>query len=182
METRFKEHIEKYLADGKIVESQFGDIMARYAEKIEPASKEDDMKKHIDIYFHQKPNDRLFNTNKEKIRIDVKGLKRHNQTDELSNPEIHWIELLNVNGKDGWLYGQADYFAFEQPDTWVIVKRTKVVQLCDEKIVDENLYNYKNGFYTLYRREKHNRLDIITEVPSSDLISIAELIIQKNIQ
>ena len=48
------------------------------------------------------------------------------------------IELKNVHGNIGWLYGEANYFAFETVDYWIIVEKLLLQELiadkCKEKI------------------------------------------------
>ena len=63
---------------------------------IEEASKEDDIYRHIDIWVGANS-------------FDVKAAKKTNRSDLLPNYDIHWIELRNVHGDKGWLFGQADY-------------------------------------------------------------------------
>lgn len=71
---------------------------------IEEASKEDDIYRHIDIWVGANS-------------FDVKAAKKTNRSDLLPNYDIHWIELRNVHGDKGWLFGQADYIAFELETT-----------------------------------------------------------------
>ena len=41
------------------------------------------------------------------VGVDVKG---NNLPDEI------WVEFINVNGKKGWLHGEAKYIAFDVPE------------------------------------------------------------------
>lgn len=103
-----------------------------------------------------------------KGKYDVKALRKVNRHDSEVNPEIQWIELLNVNGNKGWLFGKADYIVFEHTNQWVIVKRTDLV-----KYIKSNTKNdicLYPEVHKLYRRR--NRDDLITLVPFSDLIQI----------
>ena len=129
------------------------------------ATVEEDMREHWDCEII---------IDNRKMKVDVKGLKRENKNDSTLNEKTHWVELKNVNGRDGWLYGKADSFAFEMYNYWLVVDRIELIKLINEKIVRE----YKKGeFYHLYQRQ--NRKDEITLVPTSDLEKIAWKKIEK---
>lgn len=61
------------------------------------SSRDDDMKRHIDFYVTR---------GNQTLKVELKGLKR------LVDDGLFLIELRNVNGDAGWLYGEADQVAF----------------------------------------------------------------------
>lgn len=129
------------------------------------SSPEEDMKEHWDCEIV---------IDNQKMKVDVKGLKRLSKDNPLPNENSHWVELKNVNGNIGWLYGKADAFAFELYNYWLIVKKNELVNLINKNIVRE----FKKGeFYHLYRRQ--NRKDEIVLVPTSDLEKISWKKIEK---
>jgi hypothetical protein len=113
----------------------------------------------------------------DKVKVDVKGAKKINRYDQAPHHDTHYIEFRNVRGNKGWVYGEADYIAFEYYDTFVFVKRVYIIELCKSKILDKSIKNYKS-IYGLYRRE--GREDLITLIPTKDLIDISTRILHKN--
>jgi hypothetical protein len=106
------------LAQGKAKEEEF----KKFFKKVFDAYVQQDMKEHWDFG----------------VRFDVKMIKsvrRHQQKDE----NIHWVELKNVNGEQGWLYGEADFFAFELEDYWVIVSREELARIYRKKMRRKNM-------------------------------------------
>lgn len=77
----------------------------------------------------------------------------------------------------GWLYGKADYIAFETLTNWLVVRRKDIINLIDLKVVDRTISKSKD-FYTCYQRD--GRQDIIVKIPTSDLEKIARLKLDKN--
>lgn len=131
----------------------FGDVIS--------STNKEDKKEHWDILVQYK--------------IDVKGLKKIRRSDAESNENIHWVEIKNVEGLSGWLYGEADYFAFETFDYFIIVEKNKLQKLIAEKTT--KTYTENPTLYFLYKRE--SRKDVLTLVKTIDLIYISDEIICK---
>lgn len=117
------------------------------------------------------------------IKIDVKAQKRKNRSDANSQSEIIWIEFKNVRGYKGWLYGDADLVAFEQPDSFVLIKRTVLAELCErlvglerDQITIENSTGTR-GLYKLYNRP--GRSDVLTMIKMDDILSESHKILNK---
>lgn len=110
-------------------------------------------------------------------KIDVKGLKKIDRTDPNENEDWHWIELKGNTGKNGWLYGQADYFAFETFNYWIIVHKKDLQQFINTFVEKDKIYDTKIP-YKLYQRK--DRKDLITLISTIDLCSIASSIIRKD--
>ena len=62
------------------------------------------------------------------IKIDVKAIKKDDEN-------IHFVEFKNVLGKKGWLYGDADGFAFETKDYWIEVKKDDLQEIMYQGIM-----------------------------------------------
>jgi hypothetical protein len=155
---------------GKEKEIEFSELLlSEYGGEVLKSSKEDDMYNHIDIIWTYKNNSYSF---------DIKGAKKASRSDYVPDYNIHWIELQNVRGNLGWLYGKADYIAFETLDDWLVVKRTDIINLIDKKVIDKLISKSKN-FYTYYQRD--NRQDIVVKVPTDDLRRIARKILLKKV-
>jgi hypothetical protein len=114
------------------------------------SSTQEDIELHID-YWVTRPQG---NTS-----VDVKGQKQ--------NEEI-WVELKNVRGNDGWLYGHAGYIAFEMASLngFVVVSRNELV-LFAESMIDKKFVPKNDAYLKLYQRE--GRFDVISRLELTDL-------------
>jgi hypothetical protein len=152
---------EDYVKEGKSVEARFARLLTNPVF----ASKEQDMTEHWDVSDNS-------------CRYDVKGMKRFRRSDPEPTDRLHYIELRNVNGKVGWLYGKADYIAFETRSWWIVVDRAKLADFVEGAIWSGNdQFGLKPEPYKLIQRE--GRQDIITIVPTVDLLSIASQVLVK---
>lgn len=101
--------------------------------------------------------------------VDVKGIKKLNRWDGSFSPDIHWIEFQNVRGAKGWIYGKANYIAFQIPNEFILIDRELLLNWCRKVIVDRKPKRTKE-LYKLYNRE--GRLDIISLVLTEDLLKL----------
>lgn len=147
-----------FIKKGKAKESEFAKL---FSDAIF-STKEEDMKDHVDV--------------KVTIGIDVKSLKRIRRNDESTNENIHWVELKGITGFKGWLYGKADFFAFELDDYWIVVAKEDLQKLISEKC-KEKIRVERPELYKLYQRK--DRKDLVTLVKSLDLIYISTRLIKK---
>lgn len=153
-----KYDITDFLKEGKEKEVMFADLFSSYS----LSDKNTDIIEHYDLT--------IGNT-----RIDVKGLKKVNRWDNEVNENIHWVEIKGITGHLGWLYGEADYFAFETFDYWILVSKIKLQELIKTRTIKK--WVKEKELYKLYQRP--NKQDVITLVKTIDLCSIAESIINK---
>lgn len=109
------------------------------------------------------------------FKVDVKGLKKLKRSDENTNENIHWIELINVLGNKGWLYGEADFFAFETNKYWVVVEKYKLQDWIAKNVSKELMQ--APTLYKLYNRKGSK--DIITLVSTHDLYFLSEEVLEK---
>lgn len=150
-----------YVAKFKAVEEKFAHIIKDMGE-VKASSTEEDMHEHWDVKLD--------------IKFDVKAVKKTNRSDVDTDDSIHWVELINVRGKKGWLYGEADYFAFELDDYWMIVSKKSAQDLIADKCKNKEMSDHPS-LYKLYSR--NGRQDMITLVKTIDLMYISEQIIKK---
>ena len=73
-----------------------------------------------------------------KYLVDVKAAKKSSRSDSAVSDELVWIEFKNVAGNKGWLYGAADYIAFERESDFIITSRLNLITLCD-RLVNKSL-------------------------------------------
>lgn len=64
-------------------------------------------------------------------------------------PNYVWLELANVNGDQGSLYGKANYIAFQTDDEWIVQERLKLLN------------------YALHYRSKN----VITKLKSTEMVA-----------
>lgn len=143
------------------VERKFAGALDMF-NKISFASNDEDIYQHWDVKID--------------IKIDVKAIKKINRDDLEPNENIHYVEIKNVHGDKGWLYGDADYFAFEMRDYYVMVSKIKLQAMIADKC-KEKIKCARPTLYQLYSRE--GRDDMITLVKTVDLIFISDKMIEK---
>lgn len=143
------------------VERKFAGALDMF-NKISFASSDEDIYQHWDVKID--------------IKIDVKAMKKINREDLEPNESIHYVEIKNVHGNKGWLYGDADYFAFEMKDYYVMVSKIKLQAMIADKC-KEKIRCAKPTLYQLYSREGRN--DMMTLVKTVDLIFISDKMIEK---
>ena len=124
---------------------------------------EQDMKEHWDVESDGK-------------RYDVKAMKKWKRADPEPTDRMHYVELRNVHGELGWLYGEADYIVFETRRYWIVVKRRTLMPFI-EGITENSEQSLKPTVYRLYQRT--GRKDLMTVVPTVDLLAISEATIKK---
>lgn len=146
-----------FFKKGKDTEEQFSKLFNNFRK----STKNQDINEHWDLEIRHK--------------VDVKGLKKVKRSDNSPNENFHWIEIKNVHGNKGWLYGEADLFAFELKDFWVIVKKEDLQERIAKKTV--KTYFDEPTIYGLYQRK--NRKDVMTIIPSYDLCFIATSMVEK---
>jgi len=120
------------------------------------------MNEHWDIQLNQ--------------RFDMRKLKKVRRGDSEVNENFHYVELKNVQGKNGWLYGKTNFFAFETYDYWIIIEKEKLQDFIKNKCKDK-IRCETPTLYQLYTRK--NRMDIIVLVKTIDLMAIAKTVINK---
>lgn len=115
------------------------------------SSKEQDIHLHIDYYVTR--------GSRSTVSVDVKGG---------NHPKVIWVEFKNVRGNDGWMYGKADWIAFELPEVcgFVMVLRKELASLAEE-IVEPVFVDKKDADRKYYQRK--GRLDIISRLWLDDL-------------
>jgi hypothetical protein len=143
------------------VERKFAGALDMF-NKVSFASRDEDIFDHWDVKID--------------IKIDVKAMKKINREDSEPNENIHYVEIKNVHGNKGWLYGEADYFAFEMKDYYVMVSKVKLQAMIAEKCKDK-IKCARPTLYQLYSRE--GRSDMMTLVKTVDLIFISDKMIEK---
>jgi hypothetical protein len=142
---------------GELAEEKFVQLFKNNGFTVNKTDYKDDKYNHFD-YTVEKDGDIK--------KIEVKAAKKDDRNDAKPSFEITWIELKGIKGYSGWLYGKADYFAFEQKDGFILSTRKDIVELILRKLVDNNFERGKS-VYQIYNRE--GREDILVKILFDDL-------------
>ena len=119
------------------------------------STREEDMYDHIDYWVKRK------NHRNEDIEsgVDVKGG---------NHPHCVWVEFKNVIGKKGWMYGEAEFIAFEMPEEngFIVVRRKELADYA-ELVVEKTFVPKAEAYRKLYQRA--GRQDVISLLYLDDL-------------
>ena len=104
-------------------------------------------------------------------KIDVKARKRVARSDDNTQDDLVWLEFKNVQGKLGWLYGEADWIAFERNDDFVLVRRHDLAIMAEKLCaVGDRVAVGKDALYKGYQRS--GRKDLLSIVKMSDVLKL----------
>lgn len=162
------EEVKSFYKKGLIDESFVMDAVRHtFGGKCKKSTKHEDIYDHIDFWWDS--------PRKGRIGVDVKGIKKNNRLDDYYDDTIQWLELQNVKGYPGWLYGKAEYIAFRTMSSIIFVKRDKLLSFALKAIKGKDVvYDTPDEFYVPYKRKKWGRDDLSFKVPTSDLVELAD--------
>ena len=146
MKYKSKDKKRKDMARGKLAELEY----AKLYKNVSLPTEEEDYSEHWDVKVNG-------------IKIHVKAIKKDDEN-------IHFVEFKNVLGKKGWLYGDADGFAFETKDYWIEVKKEDLQEMVHDKCMDKVM---GWDFYELATRP--GAKDLFTKVKTIDLCYIGKI-------
>ena len=95
--------------------------------------------------------------------FDVKARKKLSASHQNYNDDWMWVEFKNADGFKGWLYGEADYIAFEKKDYYLIVDRISLLNF-SLKAVDfskEFARFSEDAKYRLYNRRDSEEIALV---------------------
>jgi hypothetical protein len=168
---KLDEDLKKYYELGKIDEEfVMGAVSKTLGGECWRSTRNEDIFKHIDFWWKS--------PKKGVIGIDVKGLNKSSRGDKNFDDTIHWLEIQNVRGKNGWLKGEAEYIAFRTLTDIIFIKREKLLNFALEKIKDKEIvYDTPKECYVPYKRLKWGRDDLSLKAFNSDLRNLADFCI-----
>ncbi len=143
------------------------DLFAKTAQslgwQVSPASKDENINEHWD--FEIKKDDVLY-------KIEVKSRKRISRSDAEMQIDLTWVELHGVRPQDtGWLFGKADLIAFEKEHSFLLVKKSDLLALVNQKVnLVAKVTTPKDAVYKIYKRQ--GRKDKLTLLPTKDIEEI----------
>ena len=159
------EKIKQYLKEGRVHENFVIEAIENtLGGTCEKATEREDKYDHIDFFW---------NTPKgERIGVDVKGTKKNKQKDDKFDDSIHWVEIINVNGYPGWIYGKSKYIAFRTFSDIIFVDTEKLRDYALEKMKGKEIV-YSNPVECYVPYQRYGRKDMIIKVPTNDLRGMA---------
>jgi|5B_taG_2_1085324.scaffolds.fasta_scaffold11501_5 hypothetical protein len=152
MKYKGKQKKKEDMIRGKHAEKEYAKLYSGLNDlnNIEFPTEKQDMNEHWDVSING-------------VKIDVKAIKKDNEN-------IHFVEFKNVLGNKGWLYGDADGFAFETKDYWIEVSKDELQDMVHDKCVDK----VKGwDFYELSNRP--GAKDLFTKVKTLDLCFVGKI-------
>lgn len=154
----YESKIQAFLDVGRKVEQEF--ILAMNSTNVIQSSIAQDKYEHWDVQI-------------DGVKYDVKGEK------DVTQQGYHWVERTGITGEVGWLYGEADKFAFEYQNSFIIVDKLRLQELIELFIpYTGELYTHKIP-YTWYSRIDYGRKDECTMVEVVELFKISDSIVAK---
>lgn len=124
-----------------------------------PATQSEDMREHWDFMIVK---------DSQRVKVDVKSQKKIHKRDFEPSDTYTFVELKNVNGRQGWLYGKADMIAFEFEGYFINVPRARLVKWIDENVNDK----FFSEPMPYYKFSRATRDDVLVLVPIEDLIEL----------
>jgi len=142
------------IENGMKAERLFASLAIKRGWQVTPTKALRDIKDHIDFIIRA---DRITFT------VDVKALKKIGRHDPKEQSKYIWLELKNVRGKSGWLFGKADIIAFEMPYGFLLFKRKSLIDFKRRFVNHWKLTrDPRKAEYILYQRK--GRRDVLTLV------------------
>jgi hypothetical protein len=147
---------------GERAENLFILLAVRMGWKVSASSSKENIHDHWD-YLIEKETD--------SFKVEVKSKKRIQRSEDSSQNDFIWVELQNVRGEPGWLFGKADLIAFEKEKTFLIVKKPDLLKTVNQKVnLVAKVKTPKDALYKIYKRE--GRKDKLTLLPMKDIEEI----------
>ncbi len=162
--------------NGEKAELRFARIMKYYRYTVIKPTLRQDKREHFDW--------KVITRKGKEYRVDVKAIKR---VDRSKPKQEAWycMEMKNRLGYLGWLYGDAEYIAFEFSDGFYLVEREPLLKK------SEALAGLKTSQFTLSRAKKNKKpyqlykpytrpgnVDVIMYITKKDLLSVNNIIIK----
>jgi hypothetical protein len=138
------------------------------------SKKQEDTDLHIDYFVNVYIPE---NNETRKLSFDLKSEKKFFENPDMKlSKEWIWVELVNVDGNDGWLYGKATHLAYVfGKDIWLI-NLERLVKYVESVVIREFVEDKndleKDQKYHLYQRQPWQgkvRKDVLTKILLKDV-------------
>lgn len=147
---------------GERAEALFAAIARSEGWQVSPSSRDENISQRWDFEIIK---------GVERFKLEVKSAKRLRRADDELQTEFVWVELKNVRGEVGWLFGKAHLIAFETADSFLFVRRLDLLRVVNSKVnFAARVSRPLDALYKIYRRE--GRKDKLTLLPAADIEEI----------
>ena len=147
---------------GEKAEKLFAETAQKLGWQVSPSSRDENISEHWDFQIAK---------GGESFKVEVKSSKRIHRNDSEAQAEFIWVELRNVRGEVGWLFGKADLIAFEKQTAFIFVKRLGLLAVVNKKVnLVAKVKQANDALYKIYTRD--GRKDKLTLLPASDVEEI----------
>ena len=165
--TNIKAQKEKCLKTGKSDEDFVMELLSKQMGGIvKKASDNEDYKKHIDFWWETHDGN--------KIGVDVKGLNKIQRRDKEYSDTIHWVRLVDKQGREDSTHVKANYIAFKTMKKVIFVKWNKLSEFVLEKTKGKEIVTRNpRKCYIPYNRDR----DIAVMVLNDDLEKLSDFIL-----
>jgi len=134
-------------------------VSTRLTKQYTKTDLQEDIVDHIDYHINLRGTD---------VTVDIKSAKKFFDNENLNlDDEWIWVELKNVNGFAGWLYGKAHYVVYVFANELWFLNRKKLVDFVNRRVEKTFVVDKRDSCYKLYRRK--NRLDVVTQIKLGDV-------------
>lgn len=65
------------------------------------------------------------------LKVRLKAMEKFDRADDSIDDSWLWIEVDGIYGEPGWLYGKADFIAFEMKECFRVISREKLVSIIE---------------------------------------------------
>lgn len=160
--TRNKFDKKDSLELGEQAENLFIVLAVRMGWKVSASTKDENIHDHWDYLIENETSP---------FKVEVKSKKRIQRSEDKSQNDFIWVELRNVRGETGWLFGKADLIAFEKEKSFLIVQKQDLLKVVNQKVnLVAKVKTPKDALYKIYKRE--GRKDKLTLLPMRDIEEI----------
>jgi hypothetical protein len=147
---------------GERAENLFTAMAQKLGWQVLPSSRDENIGEHWDFQITK---------DMEKFKVEVKSSKRIHRNDNQAQTDFIWVELRNVRGEVGWLFGVADLIAFEKESAFIFVKRLDLLKVVNQKVnLVAKVKQADAALYKIYTRD--GRKDKLTLLRAGDLENI----------
>ena len=139
---------------GGKAERLFASVSGNLGYKIRSSTDDENRIKRVDFYLEKEG---------EIKGVDVKARKKICGSDKKYNDFWTWVEFKNADGYPGWMYGDADYIAFEK-EKYFLVVNTESLRNLAESVIDKSkefVKSCEEAKYRVYQRRGEEELSLI---------------------
>ena len=154
---------------GGKAERLFASVSGKLGYKIKSSTDLENKIKRVDFYLEKDGDTK---------GVDVKARKKICASDKNYTDHWTWVEFRTADGYNGWMYGEADYIAFEKKDYFLVVN-TKSLRKLAESLIDkskEYVKRCEEAKYRIYQRRGEEELSLIK---TSDIRQLKRIAIWK---